>query len=115
MLLPEQTEKGPVMLAPANDDAKVMAMPAWSPLVSSCSKSVRNQVAGLASNTWPGAIALTNGKVWANVYVGWGVKRQALYQPPPPPALAADVLPMQERNDLPPPPPKPEVEAEAEE
>lgn len=112
MLLPEQTEKGPAVLALADADATTHTMPAWSPVASSCSKNLKHQVAGVSSNLWPGALAVTDGAVWANVYVGWGLRRDDAYAPLPPPSMQADAAALEECNDLPPPPPAPEAEEE---
>lgn len=112
VLLPEQTEKGPAVLALADADATTHTMPAWSPVASSCSKNLKHQVAGVSSNLWPGALAVTDGAVWANVYVGWGLRRDDAYAPLPPPSMQADAAALEECNDLPPPPPAPEAEEE---
>ena len=101
VLLPEQTEKGPDTLEAADKDADVGRMHAWAPVYSSCSRTLAHQAAGVRSTAWPGAVALTDGKIWANVYVGWGVKRGAAAQLPAPPAMVAEAAPPQECNELP--------------
>ena len=112
VLLPEQTEKGPVMLTAASKDATLSHMRAWRPFTSSSSRTVKNQIMGIRSVVWPGAIAMTDGNVWCNAYVGWGLKRGAPAVPPPPPGLQVERSPPHECNDLPPPPPPPEEEEE---
>ena len=114
VLLPEQTEKGPAILTPAVDDCAVRGMHAWLPFASSISRTVKSQVVGVKSVAWPGAIALTDGKVWCNAYAGWGLKRGAPARPPPPPVLQSEHALPQECNDLPPPPPPPDAEEEDE-
>lgn len=115
VLLPEQTEQGPPLLAEASQDAAAAAgMPAWAPFASSCSRSTPHQAAGVRSVVWPGACAVSDGKTWANVYVGWGVKRgsgcavarECVMQAEPP-------MPT-EREELPPPPPQEDAEEEEE-
>lgn len=115
VLLSEQTERGPASLEAADKDADVGRMHAWAPLYSSCSRTLPHRVAGVRSVAWPGAvaIALDGGKSWANMYVGWGIKRGGAAQLPAPPAMAAEAPPPQECDDLPPPRQK-EADEEAE-
>lgn len=110
--LPEQVEAGPDALAAASADAAVQGMPAWVPITSRSSCPVNNSVAGVKSVAWPGALAVTDGTVWANVYVGWGVKRGARAGVPQPPAMQAVEHTAKEDDSLPPPPPPPEAEEE---
>jgi hypothetical protein len=103
-MLPEQTEKGPAKLSVAERDRNVRGMPAWTPLRASCSLTVKNQPAGVQSTLWPGAVAVTDGQIWMNIYVGWGLKREKPYSFPSPPRMQEERLLPLECNDLPPPP-----------
>ena len=47
------------------------------------------QVAGVRSNLWPGAYAMARGGVFANLYIGWGIKH-APFVPMPPPVPAEE-------------------------
>lgn len=112
-LLPEQTEQGPRLLALASGDAPASAaMPAWASVMSSCSRTVQHQVAGVRSVTWPGALAVTDGKTWTNVYVGWGVKRCAGNAAMAECVMRTEPVLPTERNELPPPPEKEDGEEE---
>lgn len=72
------------------------------------------QVGGVRSNLWPGAVCAGKGKLFTNVYVGWGLKN-APFQPLPPPALAFEFgEALVESNELPPPPQPPAPEEEDE-
>lgn len=114
-LLPEQTEQGPRLLAPASEDARgAAATPAWAALTSSCSRTVQHQVAGVRSVVWPGALAVSNGKTWANVYVGWGVKRGVGSAAVAECVMQAEPVLPSERNELPPPPAKEDADEEEE-
>eukprot|EP00892_Ulva_mutabilis_P000881 jgi/Ulvmu1/10794/UM069_0028.1 len=116
VLLPEQTETGPRLLTPASHDVPAAAAPAaWAPFTSSCSRTVQHQVAGVRSVLWPGAHAVSDGKTWANVYVGWGVKRGAGSAAVAACVMQADPVLPTERTELPPPPAKEDAEEEEEE
>lgn len=55
--------------------------------------STQHRVSAAISMNWPGAVAVANGKHFANVYVGWGQKfLQTLYTPPPPPAVCKEYV-----------------------
>ena len=43
------------------------------------------QVSGMRSNLWPGAVVVTYGQEFSNVYVGWGLKNIPYVPLPPPP------------------------------
>lgn len=75
VLLPEQTEADPGKLVNASKDGPVDGMRAWRPAMSTKSRNLRNKTAGVQSVRWPGAVAVTDGTSWMNVYVGWGLKR----------------------------------------
>ena len=109
---PEQLEKGPDALAPAAADATVRGMAAWLPVVSRSSCPVNASVVGVKSVAWPGALAVTDGTMWANVYVGWGIKRGARAGAPQPPAMQDVEHTAKEDDSLPPPPLAPEAEEE---
>lgn len=114
-LLPEQTEQGPRLLAAASQDAAAAAaMPAWAPLTSSCSRSTPHQAAGVRSVVWPGAFAVSDGKTWANVYVGWGLKRGGGSAAVRECVMQAEPAMLRERDELPPPPAQEDAEEEEE-
>jgi hypothetical protein len=112
VLLPEQTEKGPLILTPASKDSKVEGMCAWIPVTSSSSRTIKDQIVGVKSMAWPGALSLTDGKTWFSTYIGWGLKRGQAPRVERPPALTCDSTPAQECDSLPPAPPPPEAEDE---
>ncbi|KAK9852594.1 hypothetical protein WJX84_003139 [Apatococcus fuscideae] len=111
---PEEAEEGPPALSSLDKDASLEGGPAWGTLRSSTNPAVKHQVAGVRSNLWPGACAVARGSVFANLYVGWGVKH-APFVPLPPP-VPAEEYPQElvESVELPPKPqPPPVEEAEA--
>ncbi|PNW83461.1 hypothetical protein CHLRE_05g242550v5 [Chlamydomonas reinhardtii] len=126
----EEMEAGPPPLATLDTDAPLPAAtgdkvppPAWSPVFASASVTTRNQVAGVRSNRWPGAVCACAGRHFTSMYVGWGIKAGGEWSPCPPPppvpqwgAPAAGVEGGQqlllECNDLPPKPAPPEEEDE---
>ncbi|KAG2495963.1 hypothetical protein HYH03_005893 [Edaphochlamys debaryana] len=115
----EEMEAGPPPLASLDADTPLprcagdkVPPPAWSPLHASSSVTTRNQVAGVRSNRWPGAVCAANGKHFASVYVGWGLKAGGFAPAPPPPPQPDWPAPMLEdtREAAPPPPPEEEDE-----
>ncbi len=110
-------EAGPAPLSPLDADAPLafahrQPLPAWSPLTSSSSVSTKDQVAGVRSNLWPGAVCAAQGRHFASIYVGWGLKSPQ-FAPAPPPAPAPHwPEALLERTDLPPKPAPPEEEDE---
>ena len=115
-LLPEQTESDPGKLLPGSKDSGLDGMRAWRPVTSTKSHNLRNKAAGIQSVRWPGAVAVTDGSSWMNVYVGWGLKRAATAHssqaPPVCPLMKQQQTPPTESKQLPPAPVK---EAEEEE
>eukprot|EP00240_Pyramimonas_obovata_P001548 CAMPEP_0118936424 /NCGR_PEP_ID=MMETSP1169-20130426/18887_1 /TAXON_ID=36882 /ORGANISM="Pyramimonas obovata, Strain CCMP722" /LENGTH=460 /DNA_ID=CAMNT_0006879681 /DNA_START=83 /DNA_END=1465 /DNA_ORIENTATION=+ len=119
-----EPEESPALLSTIDNDAQVMALPAWSALQSSSIASVQYQVVGLRSNLWPGAIVVYAGNSFSNVYIGHGLKNERLLPPPPPAVCGEWQAPMDEEGnptyvlaestELPPPPPDPEAEGEEE-
>jgi hypothetical protein len=120
VLQPEQTEVDPGKLLEASKDILLNGVQAWRPVTSTKSHNLRNKAAGIESVRWPGAVAITDGSSWMNVYVGWGLKRtvganssRAAESAP----VCAVMQPLQplpaESTQLPPPPVK-EEEAEEE-
>lgn len=90
----------------------------WHPVTSACFplhlRHLNLQVGGVRSNLWPGAVCAGKGKLFTNLYVGWGLKN-APFQPLPPPALAPEFgEALVESNELPPPPQPPAPEEEDE-
>jgi Radial spokehead-like protein len=106
----DMLEKGPPVLSPADTDTKVQHMHAWAPVTSASSRAVKHQVCGVRSLLWPGAVAVTNGIAWSNVYVGWGMKRADVNRALKPPPMMCAIAPPSEQDALPPPPPEPEAE-----
>ncbi|GFR44665.1 hypothetical protein Agub_g5955 [Astrephomene gubernaculifera] len=114
----EEQEAGPPPLATLDTDAPLPSRPgdpvpppAWSPLLASASVTTRNQVAGVRSNRWPGAVCACVGRHFASLYVGWGLKAGDFAPAPPPPLAPQWPQPLLESNEL---PPKPEPEEEEE-
>lgn len=85
----EEPPEGGQVLAAVNEDARVRGAPAWTPVLSSCSRHTKGQVLAVRSVLWPGATAVAHRRDFANVYVGWGVKT-APYVPQPPLPVAAE-------------------------
>lgn len=111
----EESEEGPALLTTADQDAEVAGGPAWTPVTSSAVSGTKFQAAGLRSNLWPGAYAVSKGVSFVNVYVGYGLKN-APFVPLPPPAVAQEFnMAQMESTDLPPPPKPEEEEGEGEE
>ncbi|XP_023019973.2 radial spoke head protein 4a [Leptinotarsa decemlineata] len=69
-----EPETGPPLLTPLSEDASLEAVPAWS--VRSSSNIIDNfAIAIVRSNLWPGAYCFsTQGKIFQNVYLGFGHK-----------------------------------------
>ncbi|KAL3314074.1 Radial spoke head protein 4 A [Cichlidogyrus casuarinus] len=71
---PVEPETGPPLLTPLSEDAELStSCPAWSTKISS-NRLANFSVAIVSSNLWPGAHAIGTGKLFENVYVGWGQK-----------------------------------------
>eukprot|EP00730_Choanoeca_flexa_P018473 TRINITY_DN8984_c0_g1_i2.p1 TRINITY_DN8984_c0_g1~~TRINITY_DN8984_c0_g1_i2.p1 ORF type:complete len:495 (+),score=148.71 TRINITY_DN8984_c0_g1_i2:79-1563(+) len=82
-----EAESGPPLLTPLQNDADVDGFPAWSPRLTNTSHTSYASVC-LSSNRWPGAHAFAVGKLFANVYIGWGQKYTSEpYSPALPPAV----------------------------
>lgn len=108
----EELEEGPELLATLETDTPVSEDVAWTPLYSSSNENVKNQVAGVRSNLWPGAfVACQNGQ-FASLYVGWGVKNAPFVPMPPPPVAAEFDQTVLESQELPPKPAPPPAEGE---
>ncbi|KAJ8954788.1 hypothetical protein NQ318_014899 [Aromia moschata] len=69
-----EPETGPPLLTPLSEDAAVEAVPAWS--VRSSSNIIDDfAIVVVRSNLWPGAYCFsTQGKLFQNVYLGYGHK-----------------------------------------
>lgn len=85
----EEPPEGGQVLAAVAEDARVCGAPAWTPVLSSASRFARGQVLAVRSVLWPGAVAVSHRRDFANVYVGWGVKT-APFVPLPPLPIAAE-------------------------
>lgn len=114
----EEQEEGPGPLeALENDKPLPGEVSAWTPLLSSSSEAVKNQVAGLRSNLWPGAsvaVKVVQAKLvhFASVYVGWGLKNEVFVPLPPPPVAKEFDQALVESQELPPKPAPPPAEGE---
>eukprot|EP00798_Chlamydomonas_sp_ICE-L_P031212 gene31212-6361_t len=117
----EEQEEGPEALGSLEEDTPLAdgADPenptsAWGPLVSSSNENVKNQVGGLRSFLWPGAVMACKDKAYTNIYVGWGVKAAPFVPQPPPPVAQEFDQGKVESLELPlkPVPPPPEEEEE---
>lgn len=69
-----EPETGPPLLTPLSEDASLEAVPAWSVRPSSTLMQ-EHAIATVRSNLWPGAYCFaTQGKLFENVYLGYGLK-----------------------------------------
>ncbi|XP_018650162.1 putative radial spokehead-l [Schistosoma mansoni] len=68
-----EPETGPPLLTPLSEDAEIGGIPPWSTRITS-QLIPHYAYAVLSSNIWPGAYALAQGRFFANIYVGWGLK-----------------------------------------
>lgn len=79
-------ETGPQLLSSAANDEKVQNFPAWSSFLSS-KILPKYAVAYVRSNRWPGAYTFSDGKIFDNIYIGWGRKYTfSCYNPEFPPS-----------------------------
>jgi len=67
-------ETGPELLTSLADDVEVMGLQPWSTRLASSATHENHNVAVVKSNLWPGATAVSDGKFFENIYIGWGVK-----------------------------------------
>lgn len=69
-----EPETGPPLLTPLSEDASLEAVPPWSVRISS--NLIQDYaIAIVRSNLWPGAYCFTTqGKLFQNVYFGYGLK-----------------------------------------
>lgn len=73
----------------AGDDDDPLKEKLW--LIKAYPEGGTNQVAVARNMSWPGSYAVAQGKVFTNIYVGWGAKyKPELYAPPPPPAVLGE-------------------------
>lgn len=69
-----EPETGPSLLIPLSEDASLEAVPPWSVRPSSTLMQ-EHAIAIVRSNLWPGAYCFaTQGKLFDNVYFGYGLK-----------------------------------------
>ncbi|CAG9467505.1 unnamed protein product [Pedinophyceae sp. YPF-701] len=98
----EEAEEGPEQLSTVEADGAVLGGAAWTPVPSSGLPGVKNKIVALRSNLWPGAVSVSNGNQFCNVYVGHGLKNE-VFTPMPPPAVALEYdQKLMESTDLPP-------------
>ncbi|KAL3287098.1 hypothetical protein HHI36_001582 [Cryptolaemus montrouzieri] len=89
-----EPETGPPLLTPLSEDAQIESVPAWS--VRSSSKIMEEfAVAIVRSHLWPGAYCFaTQGKLFQNIYLGYGLKYQVTnFSPSPLPPIQQDYPP----------------------
>ena len=108
----EESEVGPPLLAPVSEDEAIGEKAAWTSITSSLVPGIKHTVTGVRSNLWPGAVTVTSGALFVNVYVGFGAKGTP-YAPMPAPVpkkeYDADLV---ESNEIPDPPEEPVAEEE---
>ena len=105
---------GPPLLGPISEDEPIGELSSWSAITSSVVPGVKHTVSGVRSNLWPGAVTVTNGSLFINVYVGFGAKGTSyvpLHAPVPMKEYEADLV---ESNEIPDPPPEEPAEEEEE-
>ena len=110
----EESEVGPPLLAAITEDSPLGETPSWTAVTSSVVPGIKHTVSGFRSNLWPGAVAVTNGSLFINVYVGFGAKGTPyvpLHAPVPMKEYDADLV---ESNEIPDPPPEEPAEGEEE-
>ncbi|KAL5020623.1 hypothetical protein ScPMuIL_002295 [Solemya velum] len=89
-----EPEEGPPLLTPCSEDESTEDNPSWTTRLSS--KFIPEYaIAGIYSSTWPGACAFAadRGKIFGNIYVGWGIKRLDLPFNPALPLAPCDEFP----------------------
>lgn len=70
-----------------SEDASLESTPPWTVYTSSVIMP-EHAVAVVRANLWPGAYAFSVGKIYDNVYIGWGQKHFAYnYSPTPMPQI----------------------------
>merc|ERR1711976_347844 len=67
-------ELGPDLLTSLSDDIEINGLQPWSTRLASTLGHSSHSVAVVKSNLWPGAVAVSDGKFFENIYIGWGVK-----------------------------------------
>jgi len=77
-------ETGPQLLSSVGNDKGVYKHPAWTVALTS-TFAPEYGLCVMKSNHWPGACAISNGKAFENVYIGWG-KKYVDFSPLFPPA-----------------------------
>ena len=101
-------------MAAITEDSPLGETPSWTAVTSSVVPGIKHTVSGVRSNLWPGAVAVTNGSLFINVYVGFGAKGTPyvpLHAPVPMKEYDADLV---ESNEIPDPPPEEPAEGEEE-
>ena len=110
----EESEAGPPLLAAISEDEPIGESAAWTSITSSSVPGIKHTVTGMRSNLWPGAVSVTNGSIFINVYIGFGAKGTPyvpMHAPVPKPEYEADLV---ESNEIPDPPEEPAEEGEEE-
>ena len=79
-------ETGPQLLSSVGNDKSVYKQPAWTVAFTS-TFAPEYGLCVMKSNQWPGAYAISNGKVFENVYIGWGKKYVNFSPIFPPPSM----------------------------
>ncbi|XP_032804353.2 radial spoke head protein 6 homolog A-like isoform X1 [Petromyzon marinus] len=68
-----EPEVGPPLLTPLSEDAEIEGTAPWTARLSSTAVP-QHAFSVLRSNLWPGSYAYCKGKIFENLYMGWGVK-----------------------------------------
>ena len=86
------SETGPRLLSSVADDKGFQKISAWSASLSS-KVLPRYSIAVARSNNWPGAYAFAMGKMYENLYIGWGRKYNSNCYTPARPGTTGDEYP----------------------
>ena len=87
-------ETGPQLLTSvANDQLIDSSTRAWSLRLSS-NFFKKHTVVMARSNSWPGAYSFMKGKLFSNIYIGWGQKYSTKCYNPIPPPMSFEEFPM---------------------
>jgi len=89
---PAISETGPRLLTTVSEDKGIQSNPSWSTRLSS-KVLPRYAIAVARSNNWPGAFAFSMGKMYENLYVGWGRKYNSHCYTPARPTTTGDEYP----------------------
>ncbi|CAH1404275.1 unnamed protein product [Nezara viridula] len=69
----KKEEIGPPLLTPLSEDVSMEMIQPWAIKTSSALLPATGVIA-VRSNLWPGAYAFAKGRIFENIYIGWGMK-----------------------------------------